>query len=174
MPGEPPAKRGDISRLRWQITAPPRSGTTWIAHWLTNNGYPTSHERCFLLLNQDDPRKLNPHYCHKPGDSAWLAAPWCWELREMGVVVIQLRRPLEDVAASMYRLQWNLSSEQDMFLGALTEFVPGVFEEEPYSYEQYLRFATEWTALIEPDVVWDLYDVGDRELAWMGGRFDGT
>lgn len=161
--------RGDINRLRWQITAPPRSGTTWIAHYLSSFGYPTSHERAFLTFDQADPGRFKPHQPRKPGDSSWAAAPWCRELRDRGVLVVHLRRPVEDVAASMQRLGWDLDDGGSTFGTALRHFTPGVFDEEPKSFAQYLRFATEWTGLITADVTWDLYDVDETVLKDLEG-----
>ena len=151
------------------VTAPPRSGTTWIADWLTEHNFPTSHERCFLTL-RGDPSIPYFRTCRFPGESSYLAAPWSTKLRAMGVTVIHLRRPIDDIAGSMKHLRWDLSTGWP----AVRHFAPEVLETEPFSLTQYRTFARAWTALIDADVVWDLYDVGDKELDWMGERFDRT
>jgi hypothetical protein len=86
----------------------------------------------------------------------------------MGITVIHLRRPIDDIAASMLRLQWDFGTGWP----AIKAFTPQVHDEEPKTFAQYRRFATDWTDLIEADVVWELYDVGDRELDWMRDRFE--
>ncbi len=154
--------------LRWVVTAPPRSGTTWISKWLTQHGYPTSHERVFLSLDPANPTRLRFQRCIYPGESSYLAAPFTSELREMGIKVIHLRRPLEDVAKSMHRLNWDLGQDTHFGLGART-FTPDVFDEEPFSMAQYLRFAEEWTELIQADTVWDLYDISEDNLTDLEG-----
>ena len=106
--------------------------------------------------------------CIYPGESSYLAAPFTRELRELGVKVIHLRRPLEDVVASLHRLQWDLGQDTHFGTAART-FTPGVFDEEPFSEAYYWRYAREWTELIRADAVWDLYDIDENVLADLEG-----
>ena len=86
----------------------------------------------------------------------------------MGIVVIHLRRPIDDVATSMLNLNWDLT----IGWPAIAAFTPEVLDEEHKSIEQYRLFAQTWTDLIDAETVWDLYDVGEQELEWLKKRVE--
>lgn len=81
---------------RFLVTGCGRSGTGFIAGFLTASGVPCGHEEIFTPTGMRD-------WNDKPGESSWFAAAMLYRLPRNFPVIHVVRHP-RDVAASWYRL----------------------------------------------------------------------
>jgi hypothetical protein len=124
---------------RFVVTGCGRSGTQYSSELLTHAGLRCGHEQVFSpwtgLLHLRDPFILRPDL---DGDVSWMAVPYLDRLTRGGIVLHQLRDPLEVIRShvgmrflapgELTPPLWNLSGRHRYYAAVILDFRPEVFE----------------------------------------------
>lgn len=144
--------------LKFVITAPSRSGTTYVANLLTEAGLQCGHEatinRWKPNYGMQDDWQETPHL----GESSFIAAPFLDQMPE-SVVKIHLVRPPLDVIRSICGIA-HLGDREQPYVKFIDHHV-GVLTEPP-GPRRAARYWLEWNALAEQgcDWTWRLGEIG--------------
>lgn len=155
--------------LKYVVTAPARSGTTYAATVLSEAGAQCGHESVFNSWGRDyasPPRWQNEQYWW--GDSSYVAAPFMDRIKADGLKVVHLVRPPLDMIRSVVGIAHvgNIDNAWVRFLDHhchITQLPPGP--------QRAAAYWVRWNEMIEagsPDLTWKLHEISADEILELG------